>query len=232
MSKSIKSHKMKALVSALSDGLLAALNAQLKDVESKDVTVKAPLTNLICERHFGHLDASQKRRPHSSLHHHTSVILLKQTRKRLRTWFDELETSEKERLMKRAKQDGKSLRKKHQERDRNAVVQSLRLKEKPSEEKEPEVEMRAGQLIAVACEDTWYPALVQEESMAGQDIKVVFADINKPVGTFRWPTSKTTHTVSRRSVVETSLDFEPRAGGRYWFVTNWKEIHKSFQKFK
>ncbi|GFS20816.1 hypothetical protein ElyMa_005066200 [Elysia marginata] len=51
------------------------------------------------------------------------------------------------------------MRKKYQERDWNAVVQSLRLKEKPCEEKEPEVEMRAGQLIAVACEDTWYPGV-------------------------------------------------------------------------
>ena len=39
------------------------------------------------------------------------------------------------------------------------VVRSYKLKEKPCEEKEPDVEMSAGQLIAVACEDAWYPGM-------------------------------------------------------------------------
>lgn len=33
-------------------------------------------TNLACEHHFGHLDSSQRRRPHATLHHHSSVHLI------------------------------------------------------------------------------------------------------------------------------------------------------------
>ncbi|GFO44985.1 hypothetical protein PoB_007149000 [Plakobranchus ocellatus] len=80
---------MKALMSNISEGLLATITVQLRDVlESSEVEVKAPLTNLTSEGHSGHLDPSQRRRPHCSMHPHSSVILLKQTRKRPRTWYN------------------------------------------------------------------------------------------------------------------------------------------------
>lgn len=52
-----------AIISAISRGLMAAMDAQLADYLSKDVdfaTTSAPLTNLVCERHFGHLDAARE----------------------------------------------------------------------------------------------------------------------------------------------------------------------------
>ena len=163
---------MRIIIGAISEGILNTLKAQLKDVlEATDAqNVKAPLTNLSSERHFGHLDSSQRRRPHCSLHHHSSVILLKQTRKRLREWFYELPNEEKERMWKRAKRQGKEMRHKHQERDRAAVMQSLKLRTKRvrnnGEEDEDEDDsgmayvdgaLKEEQMIAVACEDTWYP---------------------------------------------------------------------------
>lgn len=39
----------------------------------------APTTNSSCEHHFGDLDASQRRRPRASYHHHSSVQYLKET---------------------------------------------------------------------------------------------------------------------------------------------------------
>ncbi|KAK3799748.1 hypothetical protein RRG08_025363 [Elysia crispata] len=46
--------------------LVAMTDAQLVGVmNSEEVMVVAPLTNLVSERHFGHLEASQKRWPHS-----------------------------------------------------------------------------------------------------------------------------------------------------------------------
>ena len=39
------------------------------------------------------------------------------------------------------------------------VVRSYKLKEKPCEEKEPDIEMSAGIMIAVACEDACYPGM-------------------------------------------------------------------------
>ena len=75
------------------------------------VKLRAPLTNLVCERTFGYLDASQRRRRNCSLHNHTSIMLLKQTRKSLRVWFNGLGKGEQESLMKRIKMEGKKIEK-------------------------------------------------------------------------------------------------------------------------
>ena len=84
----------------ISQGLLQTLQKQLANIlnPTEEVKVVAPLTNLVSERHFGHLDASQKRRPHSSLHHHSSIILLKQTRQKLRVWYHSLTAAEQSQL--------------------------------------------------------------------------------------------------------------------------------------
>ena len=160
LSTSLAGEKMREIMSAISDGLLTTIEMQLKDVlEREDASeIKAPLTNLISERNFGHLDASQRRRPHCSLHHHSSVMLLKQTRKRLRTWYDGLENDEKKKLWKRGRQESKELRRKHQERDKQAIMQSLKLK--TCEEVNVQDTMKEGEMVAVAFEDAWYPGML------------------------------------------------------------------------
>ncbi|KAH3818798.1 hypothetical protein DPMN_120524 [Dreissena polymorpha] len=59
-----------------------------------DRTKFAYSTNLGCEHHFEDLDISQKRRPNESLHHHTSVLLLKRNREQLKRWYDGLTKEE------------------------------------------------------------------------------------------------------------------------------------------
>lgn len=54
--------------------------------------------------------------------------------------------------------------------------------------------------------------------------------ISGGIGSFRGPTGKDVHRVSRKSVVETSLEYEARAGGRYWVVANRKEVQEKFLK--
>ncbi|GFN75763.1 sodium leak channel non-selective protein-like [Plakobranchus ocellatus] len=172
LSQSVRCSKMKALISTISEGLVSTITVQLRDVleNSEEVVVKAPLTNLASERHFGHLDSSQRRRPHCSLHHHSSVILLKQTRKRLRTWYNSMDAKEKVRLWERARKQGKEMRRKHQERDRRAVMGSLTLKQRGNDDTSDmnpvlQAQLKQGQMIAVACEDAWYPGGVWFQQM-------------------------------------------------------------------
>ena len=87
--------ELEEVIKKISKGMLTACQVQLADFlkggkyEGEDaiktVSESAPLTNLVCERNFGHLDASQKRR-----HNHSSLMLLKQTRKKMREWFHSL----------------------------------------------------------------------------------------------------------------------------------------------
>ena len=160
---SINTDNMKIVMSLISKGLLQTLEKQLANIlnPTEEVKVVAPLTKLVSERHFGHLDASQKRRPHSSLHHHSSIILLKQTRQRLRVWYHSLTAAEQSQLWKRVKQVSREMRAKHQDRDRTAIIQSLKLKTLPEAEMaastQSKIDLRQGQMIAVACLDTWYP---------------------------------------------------------------------------
>ena len=128
-------------------------NTTLKDISF------APLTNLNCERNFGHLDASQRGRPHSSLHHHTSVILLKQTRINLRPWYSKLSVTERRKLWERARKRGSMLRKKHQSRDHKALMEMLPFRKVDPTVKPTTIQenLQPNQMIAVACVDTWYP---------------------------------------------------------------------------
>ena len=86
-------------------------------------TAFAPLSNLVCEHHFGHLDSSQRKRPGASLHHHTSVQLLKQNRNPMMEWIADIPDIEKDKLMKSARQGGKLLRKKHKEKDQKVLLE-------------------------------------------------------------------------------------------------------------
>ena len=61
---------------------------------------------------------------------------------------------------------------------------------------------------------------------------VSFGGLGKTLGVFTWPSGRDVHTVSRRSVVEAKLDFEPRASGRLWFIKNANSIQIKFKNFK
>ena len=157
--------EMEEVIKKISKGMLTACQVQLADFLNggkyegedaiKTVSESAPLTNLVCERNFGHLDASQKRRPNCSLHNHSSLMLLKQTRKKMREWFYSLSQGERGELWRRAKKEGIEMRKKHRAKDNKAVMDtfhSIKLKER-----QPKLgELKKGQEIAVACEDAWY----------------------------------------------------------------------------
>ena len=78
-----------------------------------DRTGFAHVTNLGCEHHFGDLDSSQRRRPNASLHHHSSIQLLKRNRQGIQDWISKLSSEAKEQLFSDARKHGPQLRKKH-----------------------------------------------------------------------------------------------------------------------
>ena len=94
---------------------------------SEDVssTAGSSLTNLTCERQFGSLDFSLKRRRHASLHYHTTHLLLKSNLSSLSDWLQSKDLVEQLHLWTQAKKAGPYLRKKHQESQIKTVVESF-----------------------------------------------------------------------------------------------------------
>lgn len=72
-------------------------------------------------------------------------------------------------------------------------------------------------------------AIVQSDSAPGQDVTVDFADLGKQLGAFKWPSGRDVHDVRRSSILETDVQFEPRAGGRSWIITNATIIQTKFK---
>jgi hypothetical protein len=102
----------KQLVDFLSGGKLDKIPSK----ENLNRASFAHLTNLGCEHHFGDLDSSQRRRPDNidAMHHHSSVQLLKRNRVKMMEWLEDMPSSEKDILLKRARKGGKELREKTQ----------------------------------------------------------------------------------------------------------------------
>ena len=114
---------MEAIV-CLVKGVDETLVAQCSDIMSTRFTQSekkklggAGTTNLISERHFGYLDASQKKRPSATLHYHSTVLLLTANRKRLMNWLKAMSFKERKQVMDNAKRNGKLLRAKHRRQE-------------------------------------------------------------------------------------------------------------------
>ncbi|RUS81812.1 hypothetical protein EGW08_010404 [Elysia chlorotica] len=140
-------------------------------------------------------------------------------------------------LWSKAVRMGKALRAQHRAEDRKVLMESLAKafppikksghrgsknqprKSAATHSPPPIPAVHQGDLIAVACEDRRYPALVLDATKADM-IKV----------DFKWPNGHDIHEVSKRSIVWGALYFEPRAGGRAWLVTNAKEVQAKFQQ--
>jgi hypothetical protein len=81
----------------------------------------AHVTNLACEHHFGDLDSSQRRRPSASMHHHSSVQLLKRNRLQMISWLNKMPRDELENVMKKARKGGKQLRDEHRTQEKSVM---------------------------------------------------------------------------------------------------------------
>ena len=81
----------------------------------------AHVTNLGCEHHFGDLDSSQKRRPNASMHHHSSIQLLKRNRSSMMQWLQDMPTNRRSELMKSARKGGRALRELHRNEEKEVL---------------------------------------------------------------------------------------------------------------
>ena len=72
-------------------------------------------------------------------------------------WFFSLTGEERKKMMKDARTEGKELRRKHMRKDKEAVMESLHKLKLLPRPQALGVPLRKDQMIAVACEDNWYP---------------------------------------------------------------------------
>ena len=110
-------------------GLGRTIRQQLKDflrggeydTNATDETIAStsfyPKTNLGCEHHFVDLDSSQRRRPHCTMHQHTTVQLLKRNRSQIKAWYKTKNRTEQIDLWQEARKQGKELCDKHRKEE-------------------------------------------------------------------------------------------------------------------
>ena len=107
--------ELESCLSAGCHGLISTIKKQLVDFlpggcysapaskEDLDRTSFAHKTNLTCEHHFGDLDSSQRRRPNCTMHHHSTLQLLKRNSKNINEWYSEMLAEERLSLWKDAR---------------------------------------------------------------------------------------------------------------------------------
>lgn len=111
----------KVVLKQLGDFLHGGKFAGLPNGGALHRTKFAPITNLGCEHHFGDLDSSQRRRPHASYHHHSSIQLLKRNRTQLMDWVKEMAPERKHELLSSARKGGRELRQTHMQNEKEVL---------------------------------------------------------------------------------------------------------------
>ena len=118
---------------SISHGMRTCINTQLKDFllggrygsesqpEEVRKTTGSGLNNLTFERYFGSLDASQNGRRHATLHFHSTLVMLKKHRNRLKEWLLTKKPEQREFLWSSARRGGRFLRKKHRDEEKRQL---------------------------------------------------------------------------------------------------------------
>ena len=133
----------KQLVDFLPGGLYG--NPASEDVIAS--TAFIPKTNLSCEHHFGDLDSSQRRRPNCTMHHHSTVQMMKRNRVPMKMWYSKMSAEEKKTLWSCAKKNASKLREKHKkheeaENSHYTLLQCSNIREKGSHIKKDALEVQ------------------------------------------------------------------------------------------
>ncbi|KAH3841848.1 hypothetical protein DPMN_115329, partial [Dreissena polymorpha] len=238
----------KQLVDFLPGGQFGAMPSE----EDLDHTKFAHSTNLSCEHHFGDLDSSQRRRPNVSLHHHSSVQIIKQSRVNLMNWFDKMSSNDRSSLLKNARKEGKKLREEHISCEKNVLNEinkdmstenqkkGRKRKHDIAEEIENEAELInmnddiqfvKNEYVAVAYQDNWYPGIVHQVSDDSKTLTVHFLAQTKNTGHYIWPTLKDEQQVNPRFILRHGFMPECKNSGRLWFVAEHADITKAYQTF-
>ena len=136
-------------------GLVKTIKTQLKDFlpegkyahppSDKDLsrTSFAHKTNLSCEHHFGDLDSSQRRRPNCTMHHHSTVQMLKRNASSIKTWISGMKAEDQTNLWREARLHARHLREQHrvaEKRERDLLYDAACKKAGTSKKRRVEVE--------------------------------------------------------------------------------------------
>ena len=101
----------------LGDFLEGGHFGQKPSEEVREQLKHCKLTNLVSEYEFGHLDYSQFKRRHASMHFHSGIQMIKMN-KTISGWLSQKTEEEQSKLLKIAHEQAFSLRKKHMENEK------------------------------------------------------------------------------------------------------------------
>jgi len=147
----------------LTSSCVTVLEKQLADFLDGGVYGSAPteemrrkmnhcvLHNLMSEYAFGDLDYSQNRRRHSSLHHHSTIHMLKHN-KTVSKWLAGKQSDDQTTLMAKARGQGAELRKKHRASEQAALQrkkQMLRANREMREQHLRKIEEKKKMIVAM-----------------------------------------------------------------------------------
>ena len=148
-----KKAEVKVVLEALCAGCLQVLERQLKEflpggehhaVDDEDLLEKtkhSKLTNLVGEQCFGDLDFSLFKRRNASLHHHSTINILKRNRS-ISAWFGIKTDIEQRELLVMSAKKAPALRKQHVASEKEAVAKRAVLLEETRQKKQDEAERK------------------------------------------------------------------------------------------
>jgi len=162
-------------------------------------TKGAPLNNLICERNFGILDASQNKRRNATFHYHSSILLLKSNKLHLKHWLNSKSSEERHAIWANAHHDGKALRLKH--RADEVIQESLEeddLKPPPPKKRRAKVSnikpcqpvirqpviLKVNDHTAVGYENGWWPGQIL--SIENDNVTILFMKSGRQPGHYTY----------------------------------------------
>ena len=230
--------------------------SQRPSEEQAKRTSFAPITNLSCEHHFGDLDSSQRRRPNASLHHHSTVQLLKRNRTNIVEWLEHLPETQRENIFLNARRNGPKLRAMHKLQDtevRKAILHETQETTKPrkvakthklskSEQRQAALtekiedsteslrQATEGDWVAVAYQEGYYTGIIRRVHSC-DDFTVDFARDCRVIGDIQWPNETDVQRVARKFILKSG--FKPVTGsrGRIWKIPCTDTLATLFKEF-
>lgn len=234
-----------------------------KEPSEKDLkrTSFAHSTNLGCEHHFGDLDSSQKRRPNATMHHHTTVQLLKRNRKSLINWLSDMPPQSRSNLMKKARKGGRELKviSMNVEKDVLKEINEDMIKERDNPPKRRKTQPKNDPVpdededygtdddcishrlpVIDKFTDNEYVAVAYQDqwypgcvvnSKGPEAIVKFMAPCRKP-GHYIWPVRDDTQTVNKEFVLMRGFLPQCVSSGRQWYFKEHNEIDHLFEQYK
>ena len=171
-----------SIIQAVALGVSTAIEAQCPDLlnDGDDQPPPMPVfasstaTNLSVERVFGVLDSSMNRRPNASLHHHTTVVNLKETCKvGMPSWFKAKPRAFTSSFWKRSGSQARKLRRQHRASDQLCMTEVHKMSQSKGVKAREAAAKRVPSLPCAAeplSKDTWVVVAYPSNWYTGKQI--------------------------------------------------------------